>query len=270
MARMVSYAQNFEDVLLQRLFSEVSHGFYVDVGAAHPVWDSVTKHFYDRGWHGINIEPAASFYEALCAERPRDRNLNLGLSNRETTLTFYEAPSRPGWSTFSTELGPSYRRSGLAETERQVPVTTLARVCEQYVDRPIDFLKIDVEGCEREVLGGGDWQRWRPRAVVLEYNFWERWEPLLLAAAYRFAFFDGVNRFYIREEDADLLPRLSTPVNCTDDFEIYVYVRRIENLRQRLRAAEEGNSEVVRHLRRVARRFPRCAAAAKTLTRWLR
>jgi FkbM family methyltransferase len=267
---MVSYAQNCEDVLLQRLFAEVPDGFYIDVGAGHPVRDSVTKHFYERGWHGINIEPAADSYQALCADRPRDINLNLGLSNREATLTFYEAPARPGWSTFSPELGPGYRRDGLVEAERQVAVTTLAQVCARYADRAIDFLKIDVEGYEREVLEGADWQRWRPRALVIESNYWERWEPLLLAADYRFAFFDGLNRFYVRAEDAQLLPLLGTPANCLDDFDIHRYVCRIESLRRRLLVAQESSSTVVLRLRRASRRFPRCTAAVKRLARWLR
>ena len=64
---MVSYAQNHEDVLLRRVFPDEPNGFYIDVGANDPVRDSVTKHFYDRGWHGINIEPAERSLQAtLC------------------------------------------------------------------------------------------------------------------------------------------------------------------------------------------------------------
>ena len=63
---MISYAQNQEDVLLRREFPDCTNGFYIDVGANDPVWDSVTKHFYDRGWHGINIEPGLEPYEPLC------------------------------------------------------------------------------------------------------------------------------------------------------------------------------------------------------------
>ena len=54
---MVSYSQNYEDVILQRALRNVSRGFYIDVGAAHPVHDSVTCHFYKSGWSGINIDP---------------------------------------------------------------------------------------------------------------------------------------------------------------------------------------------------------------------
>src|SRR5579863_744930 len=75
---LVSYAQNGEDVLLGRAFGWQTDGFYIDVGANHPVNDSVTKAFYDRGWRGINIEPGRVF-EKLAAMRPRDVNLPIAL-----------------------------------------------------------------------------------------------------------------------------------------------------------------------------------------------
>src|ERR1041384_3211716 len=71
---LVSYAQNFEDVLLHRIFGNLARGFYVDIGASDPMIGSVTKIFYDRGWSGINIEPSSTF-PRLAAARPRDVNL---------------------------------------------------------------------------------------------------------------------------------------------------------------------------------------------------
>jgi heptosyltransferase II len=73
---MVSYAQNAEDVVLRRAFSGVPTGFYVDVGASSPVDDSVTLHFYERGWRGVNVEPDPDDFRALVAARPRDVNLH--------------------------------------------------------------------------------------------------------------------------------------------------------------------------------------------------
>ena len=73
----VSYAQNFEDVLLWRALRSINGGFYIDVGAAHPDIDSVTRAFYDRGWSGINVEPTAEFSMRLAAARPRDINLQI-------------------------------------------------------------------------------------------------------------------------------------------------------------------------------------------------
>ncbi len=251
--RMISYAQNGEDVLLDRVFHDVDRGFYVDVGANDPVFDSVTKHFYDRGWRGVNIEPQPKLHRRLVEDRPRDINLHLGVSDREGTLTFHEAPSADGWSTFSELQAKNLRERNITVIERPVPVTTLARVCEQYVDQPIDFLKIDAESFESQVIGGADWSRWRPRVVLIETNGWEQWEPMLLTRDYLYAVFDGVNRFYVRAEDRHLLPRLAAPVNVADDAMPYPLYRYIEDLKDR---AEELNA-LSRPTRALVRRWCR-------------
>jgi hypothetical protein len=89
----------------------------------------------------------------------------------------------------------------------QMPVKTLASLCEQAAPASIDLLKIDVEGAEREVLDGNDWGRFRPKVIVLEalapitmVPAWDGWEPILTANRYRFAFFDSLNRYYVADE----------------------------------------------------------------------
>jgi len=245
---IMSYAQNFEDVLLKRLFPEHFSGFYIDVGACHPIVHSVTKLFYERGWHGINIEPIPSFSELLAHDRPRDTNLPIGLSNGEGTSTFYECLTKAGSSTFSEAQAEVLRRTGYKLVEHSIPVRTLAQVCEQYAGgRTIDFLKIDVENHEQEVLEGADWSRYRPRVILVEATRpetnipnHENWEPLLLAAGYLFAFFDGLNRYYVRVEDRQLLPLLGVPANVFDDFELHVYHERIAELRHAFEASQES------------------------------
>jgi FkbM family methyltransferase len=271
---MISFAQNGEDVLLRRLFPEGT-GFYIDVGAHDPLHDSVTKHFYDRGWHGINIEPGPAAFHRLRAVRDRDINLHLGISDREGRQTFYEARSAGGCSTFEASAAENLRHRGLEIIERSVPVTTLASICQRYVppSRAIDFLKIDAEFSERNVLAGGDWDRWRPRVVLIEVNEWQEWEPLLLAANYLFAIFDGINRFYVRAEDAHFLPRLRTQANYTDDFLPYGYFGQIANLPARLARSEDLGPRawvvvaVARMLWGASARFPWLASLVKRAIR---
>lgn len=224
----ISYAQNAEDVVLNRAFADVRDGFYIDVGAAHPVVHSVTKHFYERGWHGINVEPHPGFFELLRDDRPRDVNLNVGISSDEGTMTFFEDPHLPGNSTFSLELAEVYRAAGSELGERELEVTTLARVCEQHVDRTIDFLKIDVEGLEREVIAGADFERFRPRVVVVEAIDpaekdldYREWDGVLRRAGYRFSLFDGINRFYATNDEEDVGARVGVPANFLDDYVPY-------------------------------------------------
>jgi FkbM family methyltransferase len=246
---IISYAQNHEDVLLNRLYPEGHAGFYIDVGACHPVAHSVTKLFYERGWHGINIEPIPKLFAMLADDRTRDINLHLGLSNREGTFRFYECPTEVGSSTFSEEEAAVLRQRGHQLVEHLIPVTTLARVCEQTVGRTIDFLKIDVESHEREVLEGGDWSRFRPRVVLVEATrpgtnvlCYEQWEPVLLAADYLFAFFDGLNRYYVRAEDRELIPTLAVPANVFDRYQIHEHHCRTQELCRALEISEEANS----------------------------
>jgi FkbM family methyltransferase len=225
---MISHAQNFEDVLLARAFSAGAPagaiGFYVDIGAHHPDHASVTRHFYDRGWCGINVEPVKSFHDELVRARPRDRNLCAVVGARSGMATLHRVGST-GLS--SLDPGVAERASELGErvVEEAVEMLTLAELCDRHAPAAIDFLKIDVEGAEHDVIAGGDWSRHRPRVVVVEATkpgtrvpSWSPWEPLLLAAHYRFAWFDALNRFYVREEDAHLVEHLALPPNVFDDF----------------------------------------------------
>jgi len=267
---MVSYAQDGEDVLLRRAFSDDRVGCYVDVGANDPVLDSVTKHFYDRGWQGVNVEPISALCRRLRVARPRDVNLNLGLSDREGQLTFFESPELPGWSTFSPELASSYRDRRMTLHEYQLPVTTLARVCAEHVRGPIDFLKIDTEGFEREVLAGGDWTHWRPKIVVVEDAWPERWEHLLLNAGYLLAHRSRMNRFYARVEEGHLAEALRSPLGPDDDFVRHRHAQVLAAMTDRFDRGEDFGPtalHIALWLRRQATRYPSLASACRKVMR---
>src|SRR3989338_356894 len=95
----ITYAQNREDLILAAFLDGVKKGFYVDIGAAHPVIDSVTKYFYERGWSGFNIEPIKRQYELFEKQRKRDINLNCGVGAEEATLVLREYVGMEGRST---------------------------------------------------------------------------------------------------------------------------------------------------------------------------
>lgn len=237
---MISYAQNHEDVLLNRIFRSQRSGFYIDVGAGHPCWDSVTRHFYDLGWQGINIEPRSGTFVELVRQRPRDLNLNVCVSEQAGSATFYEVDVRAvnrkrgdagGLSTLDPSLAGQHRvRSDIHEY--QVEVTTLTAICEAHAPSEISFVKIDVEGHEGQVIRSLDWRRFRPRVAVVEATepcstrpSHQAWEPVLLDANYRYATFDGLNRYYVRAEDEPLLEHFQTPVNVLDEYVPYEVVR---------------------------------------------
>src|SRR5437667_2037582 len=221
---IISYAQTREDVLLWRALHNVHRGFYIDVGAHDPTALSVTRAFYDHGWHGINIEPNPSYAEKLRKERPRDVTLEVALGHRPGMATFYEFGDT-GLSTLVKEIADEHTAAGFKATERRIPVTTLGALLEDLGNQQVHFLKIDVEGYERQVLCGADFTNIRPWIVLMEavrpltsIPSYEIWEPLLLEAGYEFAYFDGLNRFYIVEEQLGLKRYFSVPVSICDPF----------------------------------------------------
>ncbi len=221
----ISYAQNREDVLLWRALGHVKNGFYIDVGANDPVHDSVTRAFYERGWWGINIEPVPSLHRSLAEQRPRDINLGLAAGAAEAEITLFDLPEVNGWATANPEVAAAHRADGHQVVESRVQVRTLAVICAEHARGDIHFLKVDVEGFEEEVLRGMDFARWRPWVLVVEATLpnsretnHAQWEALVTAHAYQFAWFDGLNRYYVADEHPELRAALSIAPNVFDDF----------------------------------------------------
>jgi FkbM family methyltransferase len=217
----LSYAQNLEDYHLARIFADQPRGFYIDIGAGHPVADNVSFWFYLQGWRGIVVEPQRALAELYAHVRPRD-TIFAGLVGRSVGESeFHQVDRLHGFSTTIEDHARGAAAFGADFRTLRLPMTTLAVLCEEQRPERIDFLKVDVEGAEADVLAGADFQRWRPRVVVAEAmapgdlaEAWRDWEPRLLAQGYSFAFFDSLNRFYVAEEDSALVarfPREPTP-----------------------------------------------------------
>jgi len=217
----ISYAQNFEDIRLWRALKIVENGFYIDVGANDPTHDSVTKAFYDHGWSGINVEPMPNYFDALCQQRPNDTNLQCVAGETADDLTFY-AIAGTGLSTLEPALAQMHKDAGMDVRSQTVKSRTLSSICEEHVqDRPIHFLKIDVEGHEETVLRGMDFSRWRPWIILIEtpWNRDQTWEHLVIDAGYQSILFDGINTYYLAEEHLNLKPAFDIPPCNLDEFQ---------------------------------------------------
>jgi FkbM family methyltransferase len=211
----LSYAQNLEDWHLWLAFGGKSTGTYIDVGAGHPVADNVSFWFYVRGWQGLCVEPQPDLARLYSRIRPRDI-VHEGLVGRTSGETSFHVVDRlHGFSTTVEEHARGAGKFGASFKTVTMPMRRLDELCERHRITDIDFLKIDVEGAEGDVLAGNDWQRFRPKVVVAEAIApgtgepnWSAWEPYLLDQGYRFRLFDSLNRFYVADECPDVFERI--------------------------------------------------------------
>jgi len=210
----LSYTQNMEDTHLWLALGGKQAGTYIDIGAGHPIADNVSFFFYERGWHGIVVEPQRKLIDLYARLRPRDIAVTALIGTGSGDADFHVFESFHGLSTTSTAHAKAAAALGENYQTIKMPVITLADLCRKHGLDQIDFLKVDVEGAEADVLRSGDWKACRPKVVVVEAispgsnePAWQAWEPFLLAQGYRFMLFDTLNRFYVAEEAKDVAAR---------------------------------------------------------------
>lgn len=252
---MISYSQNQEDVVLFRLAQVVPEGFYVDVGAAHPIIDNVTYALYKAGWRGINIEPMKREADLLREIRPRDITCEVAAGESSGRVTLYEAPiENRGATTGDKELVDLYRSTGQSFASFEVEVMRLDKILEDNQVKIVHILKIDVEGFEKSVIQGASIDKYRPWVLVIEatrpnstVDVSAEWEQLVLRAGYVQALFDGLNKFYVRDDMPDLVAIMSVPANVFDGWksiEIDNLTRVIDDLSQQAVELHEKISQM--------------------------
>jgi FkbM family methyltransferase len=170
-----SYAPSFssagEDMILRHLLgSDKMSGFYVDVGAFHPTLFSNSYFFYLNGWQGINIEARPGSKTLFDKIRPRDINLEVGVSSERGSMTYYFIAEDSPMNSFSPDFLRQIEMLKEVRSEIPVPTLPLADLFDRHLPegQSIDFLDVDVEGHDLEVLESNDWKRFRPRLIVVE------------------------------------------------------------------------------------------------------
>ena len=225
MSGIVSYAQHGEDVVIWRALKHVPNPFYVDVGAADPSTDSVTRSLYERGWRGIHVEALSEYAQRLREARPEDVVVEAAAGAEAGELTFYGVPGT-GLSTTVPDEASVAEGMGFEVTAVTVPVRTVDDILAEHVPagQDIHVLKVDVEGAEEAVLTGAGLSRWRPWVVVVEATrpnsterTSDRWRHLVLEAGYVECMFDGLNLWFRRDDLPELADPLSYPA-CPLDY----------------------------------------------------
>lgn len=165
------YGFHGEDAIIFELFhtgGDIDRkGFYVDIGAYKPIEYSLTYRFYEHGWRGINVDPAEGMKTTFDTSRPEDINIQCAVGDDEGQKTFYLLKN-PQENTLSQE--EAYRNKDNLLSQTTVPVYRLATLLEKHkpIDTFIDFLSIDVEGFEINVLTSNDWERFSPKTIAVE------------------------------------------------------------------------------------------------------
>ncbi|HRY82208.1 MAG TPA: FkbM family methyltransferase [Candidatus Moranbacteria bacterium] len=164
-----SYSQEGEDMILRRLFEDTKKGFYVDIGAHHPQRFSNTQYFYKMGWTGINVDAMPGSMKKFEKLRPRDINLEMAVSDANEHMTYY-AFNDSALNTFSDELSEIYKKDYKIIFKKDIETFPLSEILEKYLpkNKEIDFLSIDVENLELNVLKSNDWSKYMPKFILVE------------------------------------------------------------------------------------------------------
>lgn len=168
----ISYSQEGEDLVINKLFGNKTNGFFIDVGANHPIRFSNTCFFYKKGWRGVNIEPNPEMFKLLQQYRPHDLNLNIGISDEKDTLNYFMF-NEPALNTFSEYERDQYLQKSeyFLENEMKVEVDTLENIFKKNnisCDQVIDFISIDAEGLDLKVLQSFDLSVYTPKVILIE------------------------------------------------------------------------------------------------------
>ncbi len=221
---MISYAKQFQDIMLVRALNDVPAGCYIDIGAGDPVKNSVSLLFYERGWRGLHIEPLADYAEKLKVMRPDEFVIQAAVCEYADQITLYQTERNEiPTAMFGCAIGHSCPNQTLAAVK--VPCLPLSQIFDTFNRRHIHWMKIDMAGMERDVLRSWRDHAARPWIVVVEAAIRNQvdashklWEDEVLSRGYGLAYFDGSSRFYVHEAHKERVRAFAQPPNVSDQF----------------------------------------------------
>lgn len=222
---MLSFAQNFEDVILNRAFTNKKQGFFLDIGAQHPVIDSVSRHFILNGWNGILVEPVPAYAILLKEEYPHISVLQKYVGKKGKREMYIVADT--GLSTSDELLAQAYKNSGLNISNEICEGMTLDEIFEFIGEVDIDWMKIDAENSEVEILNSWKSENVKPTIVVLEVldplhksQIDNEVTELMKSKGYIEVYFDGLNKFFLSKNHGEMKIHFDLPPNIFDSFSI--------------------------------------------------
>lgn len=169
------FSQSGEDAILKAFFyhrlENREKGFFVDIGAFHPTHGNNTYFFYINGWNGINVDAAPGSMKPFKKIRKRDINIETGIAKTEGNLNFYYLGKNSSMNSFSEKFIVEDRKiENSVERVIQIPTIRLDTLLDKYLpaNQKIDFMSIDVEGMDIEILESNNWAKYSPNVIVIE------------------------------------------------------------------------------------------------------
>ncbi|TRX13479.1 FkbM family methyltransferase [Flavobacterium gawalongense] len=165
----ISFSKTGDDIQLMKLINNKVPGVYVDVGSWHPINTSNTYYFYLRNWKGICIDPNPELKSLYNKFRPKDNFINAGIGEPNTSLEYYML-EESSMNTFSNDFLKKHQLESKIMNKIKVPLYSLKEILDNALDENdrLDFFDIDVEGFDLEVLKSNDWDKYRPKAILIE------------------------------------------------------------------------------------------------------
>ena len=197
----IHYGEFGEDIFINRIFKDIKIGRYVDVGCYHPFKGSLTARLYKKGWNGINIDLSKSSIDLFNIARKKDINLNLAISDFDGETNYYE------------NSPINQQNSLIKDNDDQIKIKIQCKrlssiLLENHYDN-FEYLNIDVEGSEQNVINGIDLGKYRPILITIENNNLHLKDyikseiyNILIKNNYTFINKTGVTNFFLKNEYA--------------------------------------------------------------------
>ncbi|MBY0272792.1 MAG: FkbM family methyltransferase [Alphaproteobacteria bacterium] len=282
MTSIISYAQNFEDIILWRALKDVKNGYYVDIGSEDPITYSVSYLFSQNYWKGLSVEPTDQHFNSFKQQRPQDDIIKAFVSDTSELVDFYVFADT-GLSTADLKIAEKHKKLGFNYSIDKIKTITLQDIWNLTKTKDIHWLKIDVEGYEQQILKG--WNNdVRPWVLLIESCFpisgprntkeWKRievheeWEHLILSKGYEFVYADGLNRFYLHKDHLRLKPFFQYPPNVIeDDFVIHETLIKFDKRAKDAEAAKHQLEELTNSQNTLLNEKVQALAAHETIVK---
>ncbi len=166
-SKKITFSLTGIDLIVDYIFKK-NNGIYIDVGCNHPVYNNNTYLLNKKGWKGINIDIDKKSIQLFDLFRKKDLNINLAVSSKKTELEYINYHEKSPINAIKTSQNRHFQS---LEKTKKIKSDTLDSIIEnsQFKDKKIDFVSIDVEGHEIEVIKGFNLKKYKPSIIVIEY-----------------------------------------------------------------------------------------------------